>query len=192
MARSDARERMIISAALLQREFGVPGTGLPDVLKHSGAPRGSVYHHFPNGRDQVAAEATAYAADQLSTGLAALLAERSLSDVLGAFADIWRYILESENYGASCPVAAAALDYTPNSEAREAAADAFDHWTELIASALRDAGIADDRAGRLASVTISALEGAVILCRAKHSLEPLDLATAHLKESLERELTLAA
>lgn len=191
MARSDARQRMIISAALLQRERGVPGTGLPEVLKHSGAPRGSVYHHFPEGRDQVAAEATAWAADFLALGLEQLFAEQSPTQALDAFRDIWRRILKDEDYAAGCAVAAAALDYTPNSAARAAAAAGFDRWSELIARALREAGIGEEPAQRLGSVVISTLEGAVILSRAKRSLEPLDLATDHLRAAIESELARA-
>ena len=56
-----ARERMITSTALLIREKGARATSIDDVLAHSGAPRGSVYHHFPGGRDQLLREATDFA-----------------------------------------------------------------------------------------------------------------------------------
>ena len=58
---SDARDRMIQSAALLFRERGIEGTAFADVLQRSGAPRGSVYHHFPGGKQQLAEEATRWA-----------------------------------------------------------------------------------------------------------------------------------
>ena len=75
MARqSDTRRKMILSQALLQRERGVAGTALPDVLEHSGAPRGSIYHHFPQGRTQLAEEATEWAADFISRRLGTRLA----------------------------------------------------------------------------------------------------------------------
>ena len=79
--KSDARARMIQSQALLQRERGVAGTALPDVIEHSGAPRGSIYHHFPNGRAELAEEATQFASDWITRNL-----ERSLAsgDVLAA------------------------------------------------------------------------------------------------------------
>jgi AcrR family transcriptional regulator len=179
---------MIVSAALLQRERGVPGTGLPEVLKHSGAPRGSVYHHFPNGRAQVAEEATAYAADQLAVGLESMLEERPLLDVLDAFAAMWAAVLRDEHFAAGCPVAAGALDYTPDSGARRAAASGFDRWRAAIAAALERSGVSAERSGLLAMSTISAFEGAIVLSRAQQSTDPLDAVTALLREVVEREL----
>ena len=58
----DARQRMIVSAALLIREHGVEATSFSAVLAHSGAPRGSIYHHFPGGKAQLVEEATRYGA----------------------------------------------------------------------------------------------------------------------------------
>jgi AcrR family transcriptional regulator len=186
---TDARERMIVSAALLQRERGVPGTGLPDVLKHSGAPRGSVYHHFPGGRAQVAEEATAFAAEQLSRGLDALLADLGPVDALDAFAALWRDVLSGEQYAAGCPVAAGALDHTPHSGARRAAAAGFDRWNRAIAHGLTDAGVTAERADLLATTAISAFEGAIILSRAKQSTAPIDAVATILRDVLTRELS---
>ena len=63
------RERMIVSTALLVRERGARATSLDAVLEHSGAPRGSVYHHFPGGREQLLREATDYAGDYVARRL---------------------------------------------------------------------------------------------------------------------------
>jgi len=80
---------MIVSQALLQRERGVAGTALPDVLEHSGAPRGSIYHHFPDGRAQLAEEATEWAAGFTSRRLESLLASGDVVSALDAFIDDW-------------------------------------------------------------------------------------------------------
>ena len=63
------RERMIVSTALLMRERGARATSLDAVLEHSGAPRGSVYHHFPGGREQLLREATDYAGEYVARRL---------------------------------------------------------------------------------------------------------------------------
>src|SRR6059036_1384349 len=87
--RSDARTRMIQSAALLFRERGVEGTAFADVLEHSGAPRGSVYHHFPGGKLQLAEEATRHAGDFIAVGLAAALEHDDPITALETFIDVW-------------------------------------------------------------------------------------------------------
>src|SRR3954452_23532078 len=66
------RERMVVSAALLMRERGARATSIDDVLAHAGAPRGSVYHHFPGGREQLVREATELASDFVAARLAAI------------------------------------------------------------------------------------------------------------------------
>src|SRR5918995_78876 len=70
-----ARDRMIESAAVLFRERGVHGTSFSDVLEHSGAPRGSIYHHFPGGKTELAAEAVRWAGDVIVAGTVAALAD---------------------------------------------------------------------------------------------------------------------
>ena len=64
---------MIVSAALLIRERGVEATSFSDVIDHSGAPRGSIYHNFPGGKAQLVEEATRYAGDFTAAGLVAAL-----------------------------------------------------------------------------------------------------------------------
>src|SRR3989442_6487432 len=61
------RKRMIASTALLVRERGARATSIDDVLAHSGAPRGSVYHYFPGGRQQLLREAIDYAGEFVAT-----------------------------------------------------------------------------------------------------------------------------
>src|SRR5439155_3098484 len=65
--RSDSRERMLGSAVQLLREQGYTGTGFRDVIAHSGAPRGSIYHHFPGGKVQLAEEAVVAARDYVTS-----------------------------------------------------------------------------------------------------------------------------
>src|SRR5919204_6864300 len=91
--RTDARERMIESAALLFRRQGIEGTSFADVLEHSGAPRGSIYHHFPAGKSQLAEEATRYAGEYIAAGLAVALDSDDPVAAIRGFATVWRGIL---------------------------------------------------------------------------------------------------
>lgn len=179
---------MIISAALLQRERGVPGTAIPDVLAHSGAPRGSVYYHFPQGRAQLAEEATQHAADQLSEMLDQLLAERSVFKVIDALADFWRGLLEGEHYAAGCPIAAGALDFTEESGARRVAAEGFERWCAAIAERLEGSGLSAPQARQLSLLAICSFEGALIVGRAGRTTEPVDAVADQLKALIGRDL----
>jgi AcrR family transcriptional regulator len=171
--RSDARQKMIVSQALLQRERGVAGTALPDVLAHSGAPRGSIYHHFPEGRTQLAQEATSWAADFTSRRLEALLAAGDVPAAIDAFVADYRAALEQTGFAAGCPIVAGALDDTT----RDAAASGFRRWEVLLTEAL--AGAPNPEA--LALTIIAAIEGAIVLARAEGTARPLDRVAAQLR-----------
>ncbi len=165
--RSDAKAKMIRSQALLQRERGVAGTALPDVLRHSGAPRGSIYHHFPDGRAQLAAEATGWAADFVAADLEAALADADIEGAVERFVDGWLRVLRESDFAAGCPVAAGALDAGADPGAREAALRGFQRWESLLTDALVQNGLRRSKAETLALTFISAIEGAIVLARAE-------------------------
>lgn len=171
---SDSRERMVRSAAFLLREHGYAGTGFRDVIAHSEAPWGSIYHHFPGGKAQLAEEAVRYAGD-----LVAQLIEHSPPDdpvvALRGFVAIWRQGLESSEFRAGCPVVAVATEAPADQPAlSEAAAHAFAQWEQALATTLRRAGIPRARSRRLATITVAGIEGAIVLSRARRTTQPLD------------------
>src|SRR3954452_19758713 len=107
---SDARGQMIESAAVLFRERGIHGTSFADVVAHSGAPRGSIYHHFRGGKTELAEEATRWAGGFILAGTVGGLAE---SDPVGALEHLrswWAKLLERSDYAAGCVVVAATLE----------------------------------------------------------------------------------
>ena len=183
MARqSDTKERMVRSQALLQREHGVAGTALPDVLEHSGAPRGSIYHHFPEGRAQLAEQGTEYAAAWVAGGLEQALAGDDLPAALDAFVSMWIGVLEKHDFSAGCAVAAGALDAAPGSGARRAAGEGFHRWEALLREACERAGIPAERAEPLAVMIIASIEGAILLARAEGSTRPLEQVSGQLRQ----------
>src|SRR3954451_2534010 len=91
--RSDGRQKMIESAAVLIRERGVQGTSFADVLEHSGAPRGSIYHHFQGGKTQLAEETVRWAGDFIVAGAVAALDEDDPVAALDTFRRQWTDIL---------------------------------------------------------------------------------------------------
>jgi AcrR family transcriptional regulator len=165
---------MIESAAVLFRERGVEGTSFTDVLEHSGAPRGSIYHHFPGGKAQLAEETTRFAGEFITAGLAAALETEDPVAAVRGFAIAYRAVLRRSDFGSGCPVVAAALEGDRSPAARDAAGQAFRSWQELLADALERRGIERPRAASLATLVVSAVEGAIVLARAERSTAPLE------------------
>lgn len=186
MARAPARDRMIVSAALLMRERGVEATSFSEVIERSGAPRGSIYHHFPGGKAELIEAATRYAGEFTAAGLVAALGSDDPVAAVRAFAATWTKILEQSDFGAGCPVVAAALEGERAPGARDAAAEAFARWEELVAGALRS-HVDRERARSLATLYVAAIEGSVVLARAERSAEPV----RRVAQELERAITAA-
>jgi AcrR family transcriptional regulator len=185
------RERMVISAALLIRERGAHATAISDVLEHSGAPRGSAYHYFPGGRTQLLCEAVDYAGEHVATIIAEAANGLQLMDTL---IDKYRRQLLDSDFRAGCPVVAVSVEAGEDAGERmapvvERAASVFDRWTDLIARRFIADGIPRERAGDLAVLATTALEGAIVLARVRRDLIPLDIVHRQLRELLSAEAT---
>ncbi|TAM68821.1 TetR/AcrR family transcriptional regulator [Mycobacterium sp.] len=181
------RERMVVSAALLIRERGAHATAISDVLEHSGAPRGSAYHYFPGGRTQLLCEAVDYAGDHV----AAIIAEASDGlQLIDTLIDQYRGQLLDSDFRAGCPIVAVSVEAgEPDNADRmapvvERAAAVFDRWTDLIAQRFIADGMARERAGDLAVLATTALEGAIVLARVRRDLMPLDVVRRQVRELL--------
>ena len=171
---SDARQKMIESAAVLFSERGVQGTSLTDVLTHSGAPRGSVYHHFGGGKTELVEEATRWAGEFTIAGAVAAVQRSDPVAAVGSFRRYWSNILRASDFEGGCPIAWAALEGSHEPAARDIAGEVFADWQTVIADALRRRGVAAARTRSIATLLLASLEGAIVLCRAQRSLRPLE------------------
>jgi AcrR family transcriptional regulator len=177
------RERMIISTALLIRERGAHSTAISDVLEHSGAPRGSAYHHFPGGRTQLLCEAVDYAAEYTAARVAKT--DTSLAAVDVVVAGFRKSLLESD-FRAGCPVVAVAVE-ADNQPVLDRAAAAFARWTELIARRLESDGVEAARAEELAMLLMTSIEGAIVVARTARDVKPLELVHRQLRAIVAAE-----
>ena len=184
--RGQTRRRMIESTIALLRERGAAGTTIDSVLEHSGAPRGSVYHHFPGGRRELLRSAL----EGVDQAISALLEAAPADDprrVLDTFATFWR---TGPGTGGGplpgCPVVALVVDEAPaDPEIAALARDVLDRWRARLASTLTAAGLPADRAARRATLVLAALEGAVLLCRADGDDAALDATVRELGDLLD-------
>jgi TetR/AcrR family transcriptional repressor of lmrAB and yxaGH operons len=162
------------TARLLQRQ-GYGATAVSEIVELSGAPRGSLYFHFPGGKQQLAVESMTRAGEQLRGAIEQLLCSgESLSESLGGLVDALAAGLEGSHYRDGCPIATVALESSSASHAVRATAESvFASWLEAIEQRLRAGGLSAERAERRALLVLSAIEGALILARARRDTRPL-------------------
>ena len=174
-----ARDRMLASATTVLAQAGPSGVTIDRVLSASGAPRGSVYHHFPGGRNEIIARAGQLAAEQAIGRYRELAADHDATGFLGALTDEWKQYLTDHDFRQGCPILALAVD--DPSEVPElgiAVADTFVTWRTTLARVLERDGLPTARSERLATLIITAVEGAVAMCRSTRTTAPLeDIAT---------------
>jgi TetR/AcrR family transcriptional regulator, lmrAB and yxaGH operons repressor len=171
--RSDTRKKMLVSAAQVMRERGAAGVTIDEVLARSGAPRGSVYYHFPDGRNQILTEALRYSGDSITAMIddAAGWGARAL---LREFVEFWQRLLTDADFTAGCPVVAAAIGSNDDDPKLSAEAGVIlGRWCTALTGAFVNDGFADDDAASLAVMAIAALEGAIVLSRSTRCVQPL-------------------
>ncbi|TQN30210.1 TetR family transcriptional regulator [Haloactinospora alba] len=175
------KQRMLDGAVALLRERGAAAVTVDAVLARSGAPRGSVYHHFPGGRDELVRGAIERAGEHVSSELRAAVQHGDPASALEHFVESWKRSLLDTDYLAGCPVAAVAVDAQPAPpEATTLARTVFDRWHAQLEDLLTAHGTPAPRAARLATLTVAAVEGALLLCRTRRDTAPLDEVRAEL------------
>ena len=178
MPRNDVRTKMVEGAVRLLAVNGVEGTSFAGVLAATGAPRGSVYHHFPGGKPELLHAALDLASER---GLTAMEATRGQPPavVVARFLDLWRELLNRSKLSAGCAVLAVTVAAGDN-ELLDHAGTIFRTWADLLADLFATSGMKKPRARELAVTVIAATEGAVALSRAQRSREPFDHVAATL------------
>jgi AcrR family transcriptional regulator len=183
------RERMVFSAAQLIRRDGVSATGMREVAAHAGAPRGSLQHYFPGGKEQLVNEAVVWAGRYAARRVARFLAAMPEPTPGGLFAAMvrqWSDEYEEVGFAAGCPVAAATVDCAESTAStRSTAAAAFAAWNVPVADALTSMGVPAARAPALATLMISTLEGAILIARAERDVRALTAVTRELGPLLD-------
>jgi TetR/AcrR family transcriptional regulator, lmrAB and yxaGH operons repressor len=187
--KTDSKDRMIAAARRLFREHGYLGTALSDVITESAAPRGSIYFHFPGGKDELATEVTLlHAGDHIAHINRAAAATSTAAQLIEAFMSRIRDELISSNYREGCAMAPIVIEATPASDQlSDATRRAFQDIIATLAARLTEKNIPHSRATQLATHACSSMEGALILSRVLRSPEPFDIAIAQLAATAQTE-----
>lgn len=186
---ADPRRRMIESAAVLLAKRGLQATAFSDVIERSGAPRGSIYHHFPGGKDELVNAAIELTGERALRVLDAVDG-RPPDVVTGYFIDLWRAVLVRSGLTAGCAVLAVTVA-TDSPDLLGHAAEIFRAWRGRLADLYRAGGMAPEVAARFATTVVAATEGAVVVSRAEQSLEPFEQVAEELLESVAQRSSAA-
>jgi TetR/AcrR family transcriptional repressor of lmrAB and yxaGH operons len=180
---SDSKGKTLAAAARLFRQQGYHGTALHDVLAAGGSPRGSLYFHFPGGKEEIGEAALTLAGEAVRQAIARAAetsenAEAFLSRVARGMASD----LEKSGYQEGCPIATTALETSAQSDVLGAATRvAFQKWENEISRGLQRFGMSSEQADEVATTVLSQLEGALLLARTYRSLAPMHRAEQALK-----------
>ncbi|MEU1426957.1 TetR/AcrR family transcriptional regulator [Nocardia sp. NPDC005746] len=184
---SDSKRRIVVAAAELLARRGYHGFGLKALSGAAGLPYGSIYHHFPGGKEEIAVAAIA------GTGnLVGRMIRQAPDDVFATTTTLFGFMaakLADSDWTDGCPVGTPALDGGSDVETvRAACASAFDAMECGFASLLADLGLPEADAAGLAVTVVAAYEGATLLARVRRSDEPLDIVAAQLARLIRASL----
>lgn len=171
------RDRILEATAELYRRQGMAATGLKQIAAASRAPFGSIYHHFPGGKEAISTEVIRAEGIRYSQFVGAQMVDADpMTDIPRLFESAGK-LLESQDYSEACSIETIALEVaSTNERLRQEAANVFETWLTQLAAWFGQLDISDDESRRLATVMLTALEGAFVLCRTLRSVEPMVIA----------------
>jgi TetR/AcrR family transcriptional repressor of lmrAB and yxaGH operons len=177
----DSKEKTVVAAAKLFSQRGYHGTALNDILDAAGSPRGSLYFHFPGGKEEIGEVASGLAGEAVRKVIAnAAETSNNVEDFLKHIVQTMASNLERSDYTEGCPIATTALETAAQSDVLGSAArNAFQSWEHELTRGLERFGL--KRATLLATMVLSQIEGALLLARTYRSLEPLHRAQEAVK-----------
>lgn len=184
VVKKSVRDAMIDAAATLIGQRGVSASGMQDIVVEAAAPRGSIYHHFPGGKDELVIAALTRVGEVVESAIGYAAAKSASADSFAvAVAALFRAGAEQNGWSEGCPVAATAIEGDRQSPAvREAIVAIFRAWQGAIARGLSRHARADPEFEAL--MLIGAIEGGLLLARGLRSAEPYDAAIALLRRGL--------
>ncbi|WP_020124160.1 TetR/AcrR family transcriptional regulator [Streptomyces canus] len=173
--RTDTRDRIIQASLRRMRERGYGATAISDIVNDSGAPRGSVTFHFKGGKDEIAREVVTLRTAQLLERLDATAAEGdTAADFMTACVDAIAAEFADSQFTAGCPVAPICLERsTQSDQLRLAGMEFFKAWRGSVARHLTTFGVEGPRADRIATLAVSAIEGALVISRTERTVDAL-------------------
>ena len=181
--RGGSKKAFVEATQELLRRRGYAASGLGEIVARSGAPKGSLYFHFPGGKQELAVAAMERSAAQLRDAMVAVLdSSDDVDEAIGRLIDALAGGLAQSDFADGCPIATVALETAGESPRMRAAAQAaFDSWLEVLELRLTSDGLDPAEAQQRAVLVLAAIEGALILARAQRDVAPLLAVSAQLR-----------
>jgi len=176
MARASQHcDAIVQTAARLFRKQGFAATGLNQIVEDSGAPKGSLYHYFPDGKEAIGAAAVALANEAVKRTLSTLAKEVSgPQELIRRYAALLAGWMAKSDFKDGCPISTTLLETAPQCDGIRAAGEvAFGEWALIFSQALEAEQVPPARAGRLASMAIAAIEGSLVQARVARQRQPV-------------------
>ncbi len=174
-AEAKHRDAIVTAAAELFQRQGFAATGMNEIVARSGAPKGSLYHYFPGGKDAIGEAAITRAGAALTAILGSIAeATDSTEAFFAALASRLGGAFERSGFTQGCPMATVLLEAAPQNQAiTQAGHAALASQAAIVAEKLARDGIAPEAAQRLADFTVAAIQGGLLQARVAGSLAPL-------------------
>ncbi len=167
-----SRERLLDTTSDLLAERGYHGLAVKEILEGAGSSAASLYHHFPQGKEQMAAVAVTAAGVHARNNVEHLLARRRCPDAIESFFMNSAEKMERSDYTFGCPVGTPASDTVNSVEpVRVAAGEALRSWAETVEMGLRRDGATKEVAVPVSRVVVALYEGALLMARSMHDAD---------------------
>jgi AcrR family transcriptional regulator len=172
---ASTRDRILTATNELFRRNGFNGTSIKQITIAAGVPMGSLYHFFPNGKDELAREAIETSGSAYGELFEAIANEaagiaEAVSDFFNGAADV----LEASDFIDICPIGTVAREVaSTNDVLRQATSKVFSSWVDAVTNRFEAAGVPTPRARELGTTVVAALEGGFMLARSARDTAPL-------------------
>lgn len=183
------RERILQATAELYRRQGMSATGLKQISSAARAPYGSIYHHFPGGKVSISVEVIRCEGIRYGQFVGAQLAHTDPARGIPQLFENAGKLMESQDYSEACSIETIALEVaSTNERLRLEAAEVFEGWLARLSDWFGQLHVTPEQSRKLALVTLTALEGAFVLCRTLRSTEPLIVAGRGVQAAVDAAL----
>jgi len=175
---NETRATMIEGAIQLLATRGVHGASLLKVLEHTGTPRGSVYYHFPGGKEQLILAALDLTG-QRHDRFVERFRDTSAEEITAGYLELWRRILVRSRLESGCPILAVTVS-VPAGPLLDRAGAIFRTSQRLLVDLYEEVGVLRSAAERFVTFLVASAEGAVVLARAQQDIEPFEVVADQL------------